>query len=822
VSSEPVAAYRLQLQAGFTLHDAAALADYLAALGVSHVYLSPCLEAAPGSTHGYDVVDPRRVSGALGGEAGWAALGRATAAHGLRRLVDVVPNHVAAVAENPWWWDVLAHGPASPAARFFDVDWEGGPPPRRRRVLLPVLAEEYESVLARGDVRVERAGERLVVRVGGVVLPVCPGTAAADEAAVAALNADRDALHALLERQHWRLASWRAARGRLNYRRFFDIDGLVALRTEDPAVFAQTHALVLGWLERGEVDGLRIDHPDGLRDPEAYCRRLRDAAPEGWLLVEKILEPAEHLPPAWPVDGTTGYDFLTRVTGLFVDPRGEAALGRAYAAFTHAAADYPALVRAAKREVLADALASDVRRLVPLLDAVAREQLPSETFGEPALREAIVALAASFDVYRTYVRAEEAHVSPEDERRVADALAAARAAWPGTDQRLLMLLGEVLRLRVVGPAATDLTMRFQQLTGPVMAKGVEDTVFYRFNRLLALNEVGGAPDRFGLAPDAFHAACAETCRRTPRTLLATSTHDTKRSEDVRARLVLLSETPARWEAAVRRWAARNARRRRRAGPDHNAEWFLYQTLVGAWPIGVERATAAMEKAVREAKEHTSWTAPDAAYEAALRDFVAGALADPEFVRDLEAFVAPLVAPGRVNALAQTLLKLTAPGVPDLYQGTELWTLTLADPDNRRPVDFASRRRLLAELDRLGPEELLARADEGLPKLWVVRQALALRRRRPGLFGPAGGYRALRARGARADHVVAFVRGEGAVTVVPRLVLGLGGDFRDTVLPLPEGRWHDALSGARVAGGADVPLAALLGRFPVALLAREDG
>jgi len=377
-------------------------------------------------------------------------------------------------------------------------------------------------------------------------------------------------------------------------------------------------------------------------------------------------------------------------------------------------------------------------------------------------------------------------------------------------------------LRVRGDVEAELVMRLQQLTGPVMAKGVEDTAFYCFHRLVSLNEVGGDPGQFGMPVDAFHQACAETQARWPQTLLTTSTHDTKRSEDVRARIHLLSEIPESWGTAVWRWSALNERYRTEGMPDRNAEYLWYQTLVGAWPLEVERAVAYMDKASREAKVHTSWTDPNPAYDTALRAFVEGTCQDLAFRADVEAFMAPLIAPGRVVSLAQLLLKLTAPGVPDLYQGTELWTDSLVDPDNRRSVDYALRRRLLAALDRLSPEEVWNRMDEGLPKMWVMRQALTLRRHRPHLFGPQGAYRALAAHGAKAAHVVAFARGEGVVTVVPRLVLGLGGRWGETTLTLPAGRWHNALTSDTVDGG-EVRLAELLGRAPVALLSKEgDG
>jgi (1->4)-alpha-D-glucan 1-alpha-D-glucosylmutase len=411
-------------------------------------------------------------------------------------------------------------------------------------------------------------------------------------------------------------------------------------------------------------------------------------------------------------------------------------------------------------------------------------------------------------------------VDQADVACVEEAVAAAKACRPDLDPDLLDFLRDLLLLRVPGAAEGELAMRFQQLTGPVMAKGVEDTAFYRFNRLVALNEVGGDPGTFAVSLEEFHRACEATAARWPRTMLATSTHDTKRGEDVRARLALLSEIPGEWAAAVRRWAMRNERHRKDGQPDRNAEYLFYQTLVGAWPLEGGRAWTYMEKVAREAKAHTSWTAPNEAYEDALRAFVEGALADAGFVADVETFVAPLVGPGRINSLAQTLLKLTAPGVPDLYQGTELWTLTLVDPDNRRPVDYALRRRLLGELDALAPGAMLARSDEGLPKLWVVRQSLALRRRRPDLFGPGRAYRALAAAGRRAEHVVAFGRGEGAITVTPRLVLTLRGDWEDTTIEIPRGRWTNVLTREGLEGGV-MRVEDLLARFPVALLERDE-
>ena len=655
--------------------------------------------------------------------------------------------------------------------------------------------------------------------------PVCwrerPEVAEAVDTVIAELNANYDALHMLLERQNYRLAFWRAAARDLGYRRFFDINTLVGLRMEDEQVFSDTHALVLRWLGEGVLDGVRIDHPDGLRDPEAYCQRLHRAAPQAWIVVEKILEPGERLRDAWPVAGTTGYDFLNRVGGLFVDPAGEQPLTELYAEFTGESVDYPALVRAKKHQTLHELLGSDVNRLTALFIEVCERHRRHRDYTRYELHEVLREVIACFPVYRTYVQAETGHVNDDDVRYVTEAVERAKSCRPELDAALFDFLHDLLLLRVRGDLESELVMRFQQLTGPTMAKGLEDTVFYSFNRLVSLNEVGGDPGHFGVSPAAFHQACLEAQQRWPQGMLATSTHDTKRSEDVRVRIHLLSEIPARWAKAVRCWAALNERYRRGGWPDRNTEYLLYQTLVGAWPLEVERALTYMEKAIREAKVHTSWTHTNADYEEAVRGFVTDVLADPEFTADLAAFVAPLVQAGRVNALAQTLLKLTAPGVPDLYQGTEVWNLSLVDPDNRRPVDYDLRRRLLREVEGATPEQVWARVDEGLPKLWLIRQVLALRRRQPELFGPQGDYQPLLAKGERAAHVVAFARGSGVVTVVPRLVLGLNGEWGSTTLKMPDGAWRNALTGDDVDGHV-TRMADVLARFPVALLTRREG
>jgi (1->4)-alpha-D-glucan 1-alpha-D-glucosylmutase len=882
ISVPPRATYRLQLHAGFTFEDAAGLANYLAVLGVSHVYCSPVLQAVPGSRHGYDVVDHSKVDADLGGADGFASMTSALRQAGMGLLLDIVPNHMAIVTpHNRWWWDVLENGTFSRYASYFDVDWD--PPEARLRnlVLLPVLGDHYGRVLEAGELTLGRVPGGFVARYHEHAWPLSPssvamvlagaaercasdelaflagaherldavsqddvvalrrrhrdrevlramveracaeqlGVAAAIDAEIGSINADPDALDRLLERQNYRLSFWRTASRDLGYRRFFDVNTLAGLRVEVDRVFRDTHDLAMGWVRSGAVDGLRVDHPDGLHDPAGYLRRLQDARPGTWVVVEKILGPGERLPDDWPVDGTTGYDFMARVSALFVDPAGEEPLTQAYAALTGEPVDYPAVLRAKKLQVLRDVLGSDVNRLTALLVELCERHRRQRDYTRHELHEAVREAVACFPVYRTYVPP-EGPPSARDVAHVEAALAAAAAHRPDLDREIFAFLGDVLTGRLRGPKERDLLLRFQQFTGPAMAKGAEDTAFYCYNRLTSLNEVGGDPGRFGVTVEDFHAGCREALRRWPRGLLATSTHDSKRSEDVRARIHLLAEAPEAWSAAVSRWMERNARHWGAETPDRNAEYLYYQALVGAWPIDPPRMKAYMEKAAREAKVRTSWVTPNAGYEAALSAFVEATLADRGFVADLGDFVTPLVEPGRIGSLSQVLVKMTAPGIPDIYQGTEVWDLSLVDPDNRRPVDYETRRRLLAEVgDRPPAEAVMAAADSGLPKLWVIERSLDARRRFPEAFGPEGAYEPLEAEGRRSEHVVAYVRGGRVATIVPRFPLRLGGSWQSTTVNLPDGDWENRLTGERVRGGA-VGLAGLLQRFPVALLYRD--
>jgi (1->4)-alpha-D-glucan 1-alpha-D-glucosylmutase len=877
-----LATYRLQLRPGFGFDEARRLIPYLAELGISHVYTSPYLQAASGSTHGYDVVDPTQVNAELGGHEARERFVDALVDAGLGHVIDVVPNHMAIIPhENPWWWDVLENGSSSRYARYFDVDWDSSEERWPNKVLLPVLGDHYGRVLEAGELALRHAAGRITVHywdhafpldpstlgslfgraaattgsqmlglvadacdllpqpragereeierrhrdkaaLGEILRRVCteePDTVAAIDQEVAALNGDVDRLDALLDGQNYRLAFWRSAMRDLGYRRFFDINDLAGLRVEDPEVFAATHELPLRWVRDGSVQGLRIDHPDGLRDPAGYFQRLRHAAPAAWVVAEKILEPDEQLREDWPIEGTTGYDFLACAGGLFVHPDGAGPLSHVLDEFTRDAEPFAARVEAAKREVLDVLLGSEINRLTALFVTVCERHRRHRDYSRAALAEALREVAVAFPVYRTYVSGLRGDVAEEDVRRVEAAIAGARAARPEIDAELLSFLQDLLLLRVDGDLEAELAMRFQQLTGPAMAKGVEDTAFYRDLRLVAVNEVGGRPDHFGTSADDFHAFCAHAAEHWPQGMLTTSTHDTKRSEDVRMRLSLLSEIPDTWARAVQRWT-RLLEPRRPDGLDRATEYLIYQTLVGAWPITVERLAAYLEKAVREAKVHTSWRRPDAAYEDLVREFATAALADEDFMGDVADFVADLEGPGRTNSLALTLLKLTVPGVPDIYQGTEIWDLSLVDPDNRRPVDFERRGALLASARDADCDAALASTDDGLTKIWLIRHALAVRRARPHAFAPGASYRPLTVGGEHAAHVVAYQRGDDVVAVVPRLLLRLDGDWRETAVTLPDGAWRNVLTDDRLDGGA-VAVASLLARCPVALLTREE-
>jgi (1->4)-alpha-D-glucan 1-alpha-D-glucosylmutase len=766
----PLSTYRVQLRPEFGFSEAAAIVPYLADLGVTHLYCSPILQAAPGSTHGYDVVDTYRLSADLGGDAGWEELVAATRTHGLGIILDVVPNHMATAPENAQWVELLTTGRDGPAAAWFDVDWDA----QDGRVLLPVLGEPL------ADAPIERDGDS--VRYYDHVFP------AADPA-----------------KGHYRLAWWRLGTEELNYRRFFDVTSLVAVRVEDPDVFTATHSRLLELVTGGEVDGLRIDHPDGLADPLGYLARLRDATGGAWVVVEKILEPGEALGLDWPCAGTTGYDALRRLGGVLLDPTGADPLTASYAAFTGRSVDFDAVIDHSKAEVLERVLPAEVSRLARVAYKAARER--QQDLSERGLRAALVALLGCFDVYRAYVRPGEP-LSAEARTRLDAATERALAREPARGQ-------EIRFLRRLAVDHDEFAVRFQQTCGPVMAKGLEDTAFYRWFRLSSLNEVGGSPDHFSVSVPDFHADNMVLQRDWPASMTTLTTHDTKRSEDVRARLAVLSEIPAEWDQAVRGWQSRHS------FGDPDLEYLCWQTLVGAWPLAEDRARAYLEKASREARLRTSWTDPDPAYESARDAFVYDVFGDAKLLAEVASWVqSHLLRPGHSNVLSQKLLQLAMPGIPDVYQGTECETLSLVDPDNRAPVDYPRRTGMLADPSGDGVDAA---------KLLVVSRALRLRRQWPDVF--RGAYAPLGADGPAADHLVAFTRpgvtnadtnGPAVAALATRLSVGLErrGGWGDTTVQLPAGRWRDVLTGVENGGDNDLALGEVFAALPVALLQRS--
>lgn len=876
------ASYRVQMRAEFGFEAASARVPYLADLGVSDLYCSPVLQAVAGSSHGYDVVDHSRLSTDLGGEPGFRRLQAMLRERGLGLTVDIVPNHMAIDGRaNRWWWDVLENGPSSVYASYFDIDWPGDDGRHEPTVLVPVLGDRYGKVLDERQVSVRRDGGSLSVSYFEHELPLSPRTldtllgraaAVADSPSLAdlagefgdlpraagtdaatvrvrheqkerlrgrlaalldedpglakavdeeieGLNSDPEEMDRLLCRQNFRLAYWRTAREQLDYRRFFNIETLIGLRVEDPQVFADTHETIGRLVREGAVQGLRVDHVDGLRDPEAYLQGLRRLAPSSYVAVEKILEDDERLPPEWPVDGTTGYDFLSRVANVLVDPAGEDLLTRCYTRLTNEPVGYAEVVRAAKMQIMTEELAPEVDRMSRLLHTICEGHRHQRDRTRGEVHEALRAVLAAFPIYRTYVQPHRPR-SALDAARVAEAVHAAKETSPA-DGGLLDFIGELLLLEHAGGPETEFAQVFPQLSAPVMAKGAEDTAFYRYNRLVSLNEVGGDPRRFGRPLAAFHTDSAESARLHPNGMLALATHDTKRGPDVRARISLLSELPEYWEEAVTIWMGMTDHHAGSEGPDYNSRYMLFQTLVGAWPIEVDRLVGYMDKGAKEAKVHTSWADGNADYDYQLRKFVEATVGDEHFVRELQGFMARqrIVELGRATSLSQQTLLLTCPGVPDVYQGTESWDNSLVDPDNRRPVDYDRLERDLTATSGWGPDVLASRYDQsadGRAKLWLTARLLRHRRDRPELYDTAA-YEPLTVAGDKAGHLVAFTRGR-LVVLVGRHLWKLGGDWGDTVVELPPGRWEPMIgAGGPVDAGCHA-VDRFLGHGPVAVLA----
>ena len=819
----PVSTYRLQLHPGFGFAEAAGLAGYLANLGVTHACLSPILQAQSGSTHGYDVVDHSLISVDLGGEEAFRAMVEQFRRHGLGVIVDVTPGHMAIPvpeSQNQQLWSVLSEGPPSPYAHWFDIDWTlyGG------RLLLPLLAGPVEECLK--DLTIDtRPGRGPVLRYFGHMLPL----------------RDDDAdlpLGVLLAQQHYRLADWRVAGTELNWRRLFDITTFIGVRVEEPDVFADTHRLLIRLVAEGLIDGLRVTRVDSLADPRGYLRRLAVASGGAWVVAEKILTRAEELPRDWPCAGTTGYDALSAVDGLFVDPGADALLRATYVRRTGGAATFAEVAEVAKRETASLTFAAELSWLSRLLTRAGDPELSS--FGAEDLRTVLIEILVAFPVARAYLVPGEPlpQVSGDVMARVAESVR----------RRLPLRLHPALRavcLLMLGRSSDqepskirdELIVRFQQTCDPVTVKGIEDTAFFRWSRLAALNEVGGEPDRFGVSPAEFHTLAGRLARDWPATLTTLSTHDTKLQEDVRARLAVLAEWPQEWAREVADWHAAAAALSggpaagARLDPEPDVEYLIWQTLIGTWKIGRERLGLYLTKAIREAKTRTltSWIKPNIEYESTVLGFADAVLGDPVLTARIADFVGRIAPDARVNSLGAKLVQLTMPGVPNIYQGCELTGFALIDADNRRPVDFALRQQLLATLDGHpsppanpdypGPQSLALGLDA--EKLLVTSRALRLRRDHPDWF--AGSYRPLPAEGQAARHAIVFIRGGHSVTMATRLPAGLRrmGGWADTVLPLPDGRWLDVLTGASHAGPR-LQISAVTDKLPVALLVPSDG
>ncbi|HET7694943.1 MAG TPA: malto-oligosyltrehalose synthase [Vicinamibacterales bacterium] len=911
----PASTYRLQIHAGFPLDAARGIVPYLQRLGIGAVYTSPYFAAEAGSTHGYDVTNHNLINPEVGGIEAHTAFTDAVGRAGLQHIVDFVPNHMGiSTATNPWWRDVLANGPDSPSARFFDIDWNPFKAELRRKLLLPILGDQYGQVLDRGELQLELVDGRLVLKYFDNRLPINPhdlpelqGLAeASPEAAARVLAAFNgtpgdarsfDRLHELLEAQAYRLAYWRTAAHEINYRRFFDVNTLAGLRVEDPHVFEAIHRLLAALLREGRVTGIRVDHPDGLFDPARYFENLQALAAEAWgvarrpgtrivyVLAEKILSGRERLPREWQVHGTTGYNFLNQLNGVFVHPGHARRMRRTYAKLTGQTQSFDDLLYESKRLIIDTALASELTVLAHMLDRIGENNRKSRDFTLNSIRDMLGEVVACFPIYRTYV---DGHGwAPDDRAALERAVAHARRRNPAMESSIFDFFRDVMLPRDPSdqptgverrggypPADEDevaarlrFAMKFQQYTGPLQAKGLEDTAFYRHNLLLSLNEVGGDPSRFGLLAPDFHAMNQQRRQEWPYEMSATATHDTKHGEDVRARINVLSELPAEWEREVARWMRINKSARTIVdgdpAPDRNDEYRFYQALLGAWPFGdrlpddlVPRMRAYMIKSVKEAKRHTSWLSPDEQYENALTAFVERVLAGSHARKFLPAFLPfqqKVSRGGAVNSLAQVVLKIASPGVPDFYQGTELWDLNLVDPDNRRPVDFLRREQMLDNVDavlalpadqRRGALERLAVtiASGGL-KLLITAAGLRLRAAKPDLF-LEGEYLPLEVECTVDARAIAFARQDGAgnvaLAVAPHLTAPLitperpmptGDLWRTSRIQLPEAltslTFTDVFTGAThrpvtSASGAWLFVGQVLDILPIALLSAETG
>jgi (1->4)-alpha-D-glucan 1-alpha-D-glucosylmutase len=909
----PIATYRVQLTANFDFDAAAAIVPYLKALGITHLYASPFMKARKGSTHGYDIVDHTKLNPELGGEAGFERLSQALKAHDLGLILDFVPNHVGVhFADNPWWLDVLEWGPASPHAASFDIDWDILPYRARPGVLLPIVGSSYGQALEKGEIELRYDADegsffawyfehRLPIgpeRYSEILRNILKEAAAEESTAgrqildlasryrglrhpnreeapafkaelkdvsdgaeiigrgLSAYRAGPDrpaqtlALHHLLDRQHYRLGHWRLASSDINYRRFFDINTLAGLRVEDAATFEAIHRLVKALIAGGRLQGLRLDHIDGLRDPAQYFQRLRRLIRDAqgndikpfYMVVEKILGEHEKLPTFGGVHGTTGYEALNTITRVLVDAKGLEPLDEVWRQISNRPPRLDPVLKEAKRRVLETLLTSEFTVLTRLLARIAGGHYSTRDYSADSLRQALELYILHFPVYRTYLTA--TGPTAPDRALISETIEKARSEWFAADEGIFEFLRDTLTMDLIKPGRAPHSVRrvrrfalkVQQFTGPVMAKSLEDTAFYRYHRLLALNEVGGDPSAGALSIEAFHEAMKARTEEWPNGMTATSTHDTKRGEDARARLMALTEIPGEWTSAVARWKILNAPHlvveREMRAPSATFEYMLYQALLGAWPSGerddtlVERMQAYALKAAREGKQETSWLNPNQVYEAGLRKFIERILdlsASAEFLSSLETLARCVSLLGALNSLSQITLKATMPGVPDFYQGTEFWDLSLVDPDNRRPVDFRERAGVLSSLETPDWERLTQSWSNGHLKLAWTRQLLKLRTELSDVFAH-GDYQQLNASGPHRDHVIAFARRHGrdaAITVVAKSFAA----FSRAGRAWPRAEAFDAtldVSGYSVEGFADadatgLPISDLFRRLPAAVL-----
>ncbi|NTJ41903.1 malto-oligosyltrehalose synthase [Agrobacterium larrymoorei] len=815
--SIPTATYRLQFRDGMTFDRATAIIPYLKKLGISHLYASPIFTATSGSTHGYDVTDANEIDPAIGGRDGFERLVKKLKEEGLELILDIVPNHMAASLENSWWRDVLEHGKNSEYAGHFDIDWS-------RRLTLPVLGEDFEEALAMGEITIEQdpSNGKPALRYFNAYYPIDP-VSIADQEGELLVAADTSKISEIHDRQAYRLMCWRDAKRDLSYRRFFEVTGLAGIRVEDEKVFNDSHRLILELVRNGSVTGLRIDHIDGLADPKGYLERLRrEVGPDCYITVEKILGEEEQLPSDWPVSGTTGYEFIAALSNLFTDDEKLDQLRAAYAETKGRNIDMREELRNAKVLMADHNFKGEFLRLLSLATEILRAEPHAQQWSEDNISAALRELVVSFPVYRTYGTTEGLPL--ESDRVLTEVIETINSGAHAQDQTILKAFQRLLRGETRSETeqlASEFRIRFQQLTGPLMAKSVEDTLFYRQNAALALNEVGAEPLPSTYSVNRFHDEMVERLQSQPDGLSTTSTHDTKRGEDARARLYTVTEAPTEWQRAFQRWQSMNASLRTYlddgVAPEASVEWMLYQALLGVWPHNLvpndiqglealeERFIAYVEKALREAKLRTNWGDSSDAYEQAVLAYVEKLLA-PEniaFLKDFQETSAVFMEAGLSNSLSQTLIKLTAPGVADIYQGCDGLDFSLVDPDNRRMPDFdALSKRLDAQPAKIS---LTGEKIDPAIKQHLIALVLNLRKAAPDLFRK-GDYLPLSATGRGTSHVVSFARqtsDDAVIVIAPRLVLDSlqrgTSPFDETSIALPRElanqKYVDVLTGA---------------------------